>query len=171
MLRVFTLTHACSQNVLIRCYCKWGLRNVFFFFNVGLNIKSYCLKPIIFAKDNLKFGLTYIFPRTYYQCFPLLDWEIPCLFWRTEPPVSHWDNVEVDGPMTSMSNAKVWLDFLCHIKEVSRSFFFFFYVLIFLINLCSFGLAFLQLHGHFVLKSKTINANRRYKHFVRTSFV
>lgn len=81
-------------------------------------------------------------------------------------PVSHWDNVEVDSLMTSMSKAKVWLGFLFHIKEVSQPFF----NVWFFINLCSFGLAFLQLHGHFILKSKTI-INRRCEHFVRTSFV
>lgn len=99
---------------------------MFSFFNIGLDIKSYCLEPIISAKDNLKLGLTYIFPRTYSQCFPLLDWEIPNL--------THWTACKSLGQcgswcglMTSMSNAKVWLDFLCHIREESRHFFYFYF--------------------------------------------
>lgn len=52
---VFTVTHACSQNVLmIKCYCKSGLRNVFFL-DIGLNIKS--VFTSFSAKDNLKLGL------------------------------------------------------------------------------------------------------------------
>lgn len=124
------------------------------------------------AKDNLNLGLTYIykyFREHVMSAFLFKTWKSPFFFWCTEPPVSHWDNVEVDGLMASMSNAKVWLDFLCHIKEeVSLSFFYVLFYFIF-INLCSFGLAFLQLHGHFVLKSKTMIINRRCEHFVRTS--
>lgn len=48
-------------------------------------------------------------------------------------------------------------------------FFLFFFPFFFFINLCSFGLAFLQLHGHFILKSQTSTIKTRCEHFVRTS--
>lgn len=112
------------------------------------------------AKDNSELGLRHVIlsKNIIFVSALLLEQELPCL-------CGQGTTCQSPGQMWKLAGSwQAWVILrsdwiLCAIIKVFSSSFF---KVLLCLNLCSLSLAFLQLYGHFVLKSKTMIINRKW---------